>query len=341
MASNIDIIIPGLCGPLPDTSSLQSNTPLTSLIKVLCRATRSPAQSVSYATQLCESMGLSLDKIPYAEIALTGYGIDRDGYHWMHADPVYMRIDPDKTELYDSNSLSLNDKEALGLIECLNHHFDSDNITFVMADANHWFVRSNKPFDVDTFPLAEALTQNVNALLPSGPGEIACKQLLTESQMLLFANDINQHRESRGLLPVNSIWLWGEGCWDEKQDSNVLNMSGDDVFSSGLSQLLNIKYSDSKTSMLQSVALPDDASQVLIFSDLMQPSLYGDATAWVESLNKLYKKHLSLLLNQFADKRQTVSLYPCNGYRYVLKPFDKFRIWKRASMELYFETGDR
>ena len=159
--------------------------------------------------------------------------------------------------------------------------------------------------------------------------------------MLLFSNEINQQRESRGLLPVNSIWLWGEGRWENNQVTKVSTISGDDVFSSGLSQLLNIKYSDSKTSMRQSVALPENESQVLIFSDLMQPSLYGDVTAWVENLNKLYKNHLSLLLNQFADKRQTLSLYPCNGYRYVLKPYDKFRIWKRTSMELYFETGDR
>ena len=137
-ASTIDIIIPGLCGPLPDTSSLQSNTSFTSLKKVLCRATRSRVQSVSYAAQLCDSTGLSLDKIPYAEIALTGYGIASDGYFWMHADPVYMRIDPEKTELYDSNSLKLNEKEALGLIDCLNRHFENDNIKFVMADANHW-----------------------------------------------------------------------------------------------------------------------------------------------------------------------------------------------------------
>jgi len=45
---------------------------------------------------------------------------------------------------------------------------------------------------------------------PKGVEALHWHQLFNEIQMLLFSHPVNEAREVRGELPVNSVWLWAE-----------------------------------------------------------------------------------------------------------------------------------
>ena len=54
------------------------------------------------------------------------------------------------------------------------------------------------------------LSASRNALPTGEDGQAGARHLL-EAQMVLHASAVNERRESRGALPVNSLWLWGGG----------------------------------------------------------------------------------------------------------------------------------
>ncbi|RMD52007.1 MAG: phosphoglycerate mutase, partial [Nitrospirae bacterium] len=47
--------------------------------------------------------------------------------------------------------------------------------------------------------------------LPKGENEEVLRELIIASQKILKDHKVNKKRMERGLLPANSIWLWGEG----------------------------------------------------------------------------------------------------------------------------------
>jgi hypothetical protein len=59
--------------------------------------------------------------------------------------------------------------------------------------------------------------RNVDAWLGSDPAARRVRRLQAEVQMLLHSHPLNEARESRGLLPVNSFWLSGCGVAQPEQ----------------------------------------------------------------------------------------------------------------------------
>ena len=184
MQNHVDLIVPGLCGPLPEISELHQSKLLSSFVSLWAKTTKQKTDLKSYPDQLCSLMGVDLNPVADAELSLLAYGIKKDGYHWLHADPVHMMADVDHAVLYDSNSLSLDKEEARTLLSDLNRHFNDDEIEFVIADDNHWFIKSKQAFKVTTTRLDDAVMQNINQLMPQGENKVYFKQLMNESQML-------------------------------------------------------------------------------------------------------------------------------------------------------------
>lgn len=345
MKSHIDLIIPGLCGPLPELSTLRDSKALSAFTAFLGKANKQDVglnirSAMSYAEQLCSLMGINYNPVPNAELSLLAHGIKSEGYYWMHADPVHMLADVDHAVLYDSHSLNLNEDEASVLLSDLNQHFKQDGIAFVMADANHWFVKSKKPFNVTTSCLSNSVMQNINQLMPTGDGAELCKQLMNESQMLLHANSVNEKRENNGLLTANSLWFWGEGSLTGNNDTNVDKCFGNSILLRGISRYLNIDCEAFTATDIATVNLDKFKHNLVVIDDLMAPCSYGDVESWLSSFEKMYSSQLKPFIAYALKNNFTIHCYPCNGYRYIISSMTKYRFWRSGKLDTYFESNE-
>jgi len=345
VSRKIDLLVPGLCGPLPGLDGLQDDKSLTSVVSLLEKASKQPIGNLPYAEQLCDLMGLPSAGVPHAKLSLAGFGIEVDGFQWMHADPVYLQADLDHAVLYDSDSLQLDPGEAVSLVAALNHHFEHDGVEFVIADASHWFVRSVRPLDVSTTCLDDVIMQNVNQFFPAGADQVFCKQLLNESQMLLHTDPVNQQREARGSLPVNSIWLWGEGRSgyaeeDGSRGSETTRCFGNDMFLRGVAKCLDVEHEeiDDIDVILGDITGEDKA--LIVFNDLRSACNYGDVDSWQQDFSSLFERYLDPLLAHVLSNKIDLKLYPCNGYMYLINSKTKHRFWRRGTLEKHFESNN-
>ena len=64
---------------------------------------------------------------------------------------------------------------------------------------------------ITTSPLQQVAWCDAKLHQPQGADALRWQRIVTEVQMLLYAHPLNQAREARGELLVNSLWLWGGG----------------------------------------------------------------------------------------------------------------------------------
>jgi hypothetical protein len=128
---------------------------------------------------------------------------------WMRADPVHLRLQRDQMLL---SQTALSADEAVQFCSALNEYFAGQGMTFYAPHPQRWYVRLQCLPDMQTTPLSEVIGGNVRGALPRGNDGQHWHQLFNEMQMLLYSHALNEAREARGELPVNSLWLWGGGA---------------------------------------------------------------------------------------------------------------------------------
>ena len=177
-----------------------------------------------------------------------GDGQDPDRNCWMCADPVHLQVDRDALVLVDASRFELQQVEADALMLSLNAHFDGAGICFTAPTAKRWYARLAQIPDIETVPLQEAAGRNVESLLPRGTDALTWHRTFNEMQMLLHNDPVNEAREARGELAVNSVWLWGAGALPERISGSWVQVWANDALTRGLARAAGI----------QSEPVPDD-----------------------------------------------------------------------------------
>ena len=88
------------------------------------------------------------------------------------------------------------------------------------------------PVDAPTPTLAapeQALGEDLYQHLPDGADGRRWRVLLNEVQVLLHQHPRNAERRTRGLPPVNSLWLWGGGTLPSLVRTPLRGVISDDV----------------------------------------------------------------------------------------------------------------
>ena len=158
---------------------------------------------------LCEAMGIARQQDwPLAPITLEADGRLAGDTYWLRADPVHLRVMRDRIVLTDNRALNLSPQEATALATAIGQHF-GEAFNPIPLHPQRWYVRFPYPPRLTTTPLSVATGRAIDPLLPQGDDALRFRTLLNELQMLLFTHPVNQAREARGGLSVNSLWLWG------------------------------------------------------------------------------------------------------------------------------------
>jgi hypothetical protein len=325
---NVHLVIPDLFLPRGAAAEACAGLHLPALGKLLARVQREALQADTLEAWLCTAFGVA--DMAIAPVTLLADGLQAGEGYWLRADPVHLHIQRDQLIL--QAEVPLNADEAVRLCAALNAHFSADGMHFIAPHPQRWYLRTDAVPDMIAHTLAQVTGRDIHAHLPQGADALRWHGVLNEIQMLLFEHPVNEARETRGELPINSVWLWGGGRVPENLKQPFARICSDSDLAAAFAQAANIPCG----------ALPDDAMQcaagdggdVLIVWDGLRRALQcGDLAAWRMSLLEFEQRIAAPLLGALrAGQVNTITLdvlQAHNARRFVLHRNDAWKFWRR------------
>jgi hypothetical protein len=286
-------------------------------------------------TALCQH-SLGLDGSGIAASYAVAAGLPAG--HWLLADPVHVRIDRDRALLADVGVMRIVQEEADALTASLNQHFAEDGLRFHALQPGRWLLQLPDAAGAVFTPLADAVGENVNAHLPAGAHGLHWSKLLNEMQMLLYIHTINDARELRGELSVNSVWLWGEGepaqAPTNAQRPDLLLADDELLRQQATAAGVSVDAAPYDFSgLIEQIDSHANARHILLLQDsLLAAAQYRDAWGWREQLQRLENDWFAPLLQalkqgQFSSLR--LASHGPAGVDVSISRKDLWKFWQR------------
>ena len=150
--------------------------------------------------------------LPFAAEAARRDGFAPEtGSGWALLTPAHWHVGHDQVNLVDPALLELDEPEARILHATLAPLFEDLGWTWHWASASRWYVSHPSLAGLPTASIDRVIGRNVDLWLNDHPGVMLVRRLQSEVQMLLYVHPLNDAREARGALSVNSFWLAGTG----------------------------------------------------------------------------------------------------------------------------------
>ncbi|MDO9469020.1 MAG: hypothetical protein Q7J36_17095 [Thiobacillus sp.] len=300
---------------------------LPALQSLLARGSRQSCPAAGVEAAVCEALGIARQQDwPLAPITLAADGGVASDAYWLRADPVHLKVMRDRIVLADSSALDLTRDEADALAKTIGDHFGAV-LNPQPLHPQRWYVRYPEGPQLTTTPLSLAVGCDIDPLLPQGPDAMRFRAELNELQMLLHEHPVNQAREARGALPVNSLWPWGGGRLPVACTTPV-PLYADNVEALALGGFCNAR--------VQALpAHPDTqafaADGIMLLDALTRAGQVGDAYGWREALRELEQDWFVPLLGTLRKigPQGLRLLDPVGGKVLHLHRRDIWKFWRR------------
>lgn len=331
----LELLLPGLLGPVKDASAVEAMLPaLPALSHLLARSDADRVAPMELEEELCRMCGLedSGAGLPFAALARAGEADGRDprGAAWLRIDPVHLRIDMTHARLFGAPVLGLVRDEADALVATLNAHFADDGLILEAPAPDRWYAMLDREPALEAATPGSVAGRNVDHFLPGGAEGPYWRRLMNEVQMLLHDHPVNEARESRGALPVNSVWVWGGGSVHRPSTWRVPNrVIADEPIARGLAGLAGSKALDLPGTLAD--ASLANGHNLLVDASIRDPLVHGEAEMWLGSLQAAEPRWLIPALEHL--RRGTVDkliLRTGGRRRYTLtRAHLRLRLWRR------------
>jgi hypothetical protein len=162
---------------------------------------------------LAEALGWHGDDgaLPWAAQQAQADGIAIGELCWGLLTPVHWHVGRDHITLADPAALKLDEAESKALLDAVRELFESEGVTLAWGAIDRWYAAHDNFATLPCASLDRVIGRNVDLGLPNHPQARLIRRLQNEVQMLLYNHTLNDRREARGELPVNSCWLSGCG----------------------------------------------------------------------------------------------------------------------------------
>ena len=252
--------------------------------------------------------------------------INKSSY-WLRADPINLQADRDTAILTAHEELNLTQAEADTLVSLINKHFIDEPWQLYSFAPHRWYLRLDKPTSFKTTPLEKVLGGDINEYSATGEDANYWHKIINELQMLLHGSNINFERDSRNILTINSLWLWGGGFLPE----NKLNSSYDKIITnnliySGVGYHCGFDVLPVNEKIQQHI----HSGSVFILEQLTEHVRNRDLYSFVKVLNEIEKNFLVTFNNMLLDGRiNKIKILTDKGSFTVTKKYLR-RWWKRV-----------
>ncbi len=294
---------------------------------LLARGTREACPADGVEAAVCTALGIARQQDwPVAPITLAVDGGRSGDAYWLRADPVHLHVMRDRIVLADHRGLEVSREDAAALTAAVTKHF-GDALSPLALHPERWYVRLADAPRVLTTPPSLASGRAIEPTLPRGEDARRFRRLINEVQMLLHEHPVNLAREARGLLPINSLWLWGGGkCPRAPEGGATLFANDADVRAIGTFCKATVESAPAHLGP----GLMHDEGMVLL-DGLHRPARAGDAGAWRKSLLELEGDWFEPLHAALAaiGPRGALLSDPVNGKALRLHAGDRWKCWRR------------
>lgn len=332
---HLSLLIPGLFA-----STDAAHVRVTELETLLARSEHRVCTADSDAL-LFELFDLAPDGVQNPPVAPVTYALDvntSSGY-WLRADPCYMRADSNRVLMMGNAFLNITQYEADTLAHELAPLFRAHDWQFSAPRPKRWYLRLPADPGISWHALSTVCGQDIHHFLPdqttAGTGAHLWRRILNEAQMILHQSPVNQEREARGELPVNSLWFWGGGALPQISPKRFAQVWSNRALEQGLAKLFATPYAppplDGAIWLTQAVAPGEQLVVVEPLSDTIihctAPNHTGVGKTPIELLNQDWFAPLLTALK----KRELASLhlYTGSGAVFHATPGTVARWWKR------------
>ena len=325
---NVHMVIPGLFLPQDVAADACAGLNLPALEMLLARGRTQPMLTDTLETCLCEMFGVADSSI--APVTLRADGMEPGSAYWLRADPVHMRMQREQMILQVDVPLSAD--EATQLCASLNAHFSAEGLCFFTPHPQRWYLQLVDAPDLLTHPCSQVAGRNANAHMPQGRDALRWHAVFNEIQMLFHEHAVNQAREARGELPVNSVWLWGGGREEGRLARPYARVCGDSQLADAFARAAGIPGAQ----------LPDDARDLLdgdhgdvllVWEGLQRALQHGDLHAWRDSLRHFEQCCAAPLLDALRAGRiaqLTLDVLRAGAsQRFTLTRSAAWKLWRR------------
>ena len=326
---SVHLVVPDLFLPQQVATEACAGLALPALETLLARAKPAPLSTESLEAWLCGVFGVADQAI--APVTLRADGLEPGASYWLRADPVHLSLQRDQLILQADVPLTAD--AATQLCASLNAHFVGDGLHFFAPHPQRWYLQLDAAPEMNTCPLAQVAGRNVHAHLPQGADALRWHGVFNEIQMLLFEHAVNQAREARGELPINSVWLWGGGYAVGELTRPYAKVCGNSDLAAAFAQVAGIPCN----------ALPDDATQcvtgddgdvLIVWEGLRRALQYGGIHAWRDGLQGFEQGCAEPLLDALrAGRIQRLTLDTLQAgaaRRFVLTRGAAWKLWLRS-----------
>ena len=127
-------------------------------------------------------------------------------------DPVNLHIGRDHLVLTDPARLALGADDARALAASIAGLFQDEGLTLLASHPARWYLQETEPsrgLRLQTRSMLAALGRSIDGWQPTGDDARRWRRIVNEVQMSWYQHPVNEQRESRGLMPVNSLWIEG------------------------------------------------------------------------------------------------------------------------------------
>lgn len=337
---NLHLLVPALFWPEASLPEIYRDLPLPALENLLARSLCKDDEPQEIETWLCRAFGVPKQRDwPVAPITLQADGagkVEAGDNYWLRADPVHLRIERDQIVLADSRIFRISPEEADQFTGLLSRHFaeNDQEITFLPLRPDRWYLRVMKTPPAETSLLSEVANKGINERLPFGPNNMIWRGLFNEIQMLLHEHPLNQSREARGELAVNSTWFWGGGILPKSLACPYTHVMSNDILAGSLALMCGTGHAPLSPEASGWHHSATSGEHLVVLDALLGKAQYGDAYGWRESLKELERSWFSplwALAKQGAfDQLTLTAVHGSRTRNFVIRRGDLRKFWRRV-----------